>query len=244
MNTAPATSPTDAPTLAARLRAETKQLHTQAERSGVMGMLLRGTCPRPAYAALIASLEVIYEALERQLEVNAAHPAIAPLRMQGLARHATLRADLRSLAAATTSTLSAPGATVNAKGDTAQPSPHTEAQAYAAHLDRLGADDPTLLIAHAWLRYLGDLNGGQIVGRIVRESLGLGANATTFYDFPELPDPHAAALAWRAALDELPLDAETQSRIVDEACAGFHRHIALFVALLPPAQDAAESSAA
>lgn len=244
MNTAPATSPTDAPTLAARLRAETKQLHTQAERSGVMGMLLRGTCPRPAYAALIASLEVIYEALERQLDANAAHPAIAPLRMQGLARHASLRADLQSLAAEDAGTLAAPGDTPNATTAAAPPTPPAEAHAYAAHLDRLGADEPALLIAHAWLRYLGDLNGGQIVGRIVRESLGLSATATTFYDFPELPDPHAAAVAWRSALNELPLDAETESRILDEACAGFHRHIALFVALLPPAQDAAESSAA
>jgi heme oxygenase (biliverdin-producing, ferredoxin) len=218
----------DAQTLAARLRAETKRLHTQAERSGVMGALLRGACPRPAYAALIASLTVIYEALERQLEAHAAHPALAPLRLPGLARYHTLRADGEALAVL----------------DAHHADPAEEARAYAAHLDRLGTEDPALLIAHAWLRYLGDLNGGQIVGRIVRESLGLSAAVTTFYDFPALSDPHAAAAAWRAALDTLPLDAETQTRIVDEACAGFHRHIALFVTLLPPAQDAAESSAA
>jgi heme oxygenase (biliverdin-producing, ferredoxin) len=226
--TAPTASPSDAPTLAARLRAETKQLHTQAERSGVMGLLLRGVCPRPAYVALVASLEVIYEALERQLDANAAHPAIAPLRLQGLARHAALRADLQRL----TTTNAAPA------------TPPAEAHAYAAHLDQLGAEDPALLVAHAWLRYLGDLNGGQIVGRIVRESLGLDADDTTFYDFPALADPHAAAASWRSALNDLSLDADTQTRIVDEACAGFHRHIALFVALQPSAQDAAESSAA
>jgi heme oxygenase (biliverdin-producing, ferredoxin) len=225
---APTDAPTDVPTLAARLRADTKRLHTQAERSGVMGALLRGACPRPTYAALIASLAVIYEALERQLDANAAHPAIAPLQLSGLARHATLRADLEALAVL----------------DTHHAVPADEAFVYAAHLDQLGADDPALLIAHAWLRYLGDLNGGQIVGRIVRQSLDLDAAATTFYDFPDLPDPHAAAAAWRAALDALPLDANMQTRIVDEACAGFHRHIALFVALLPSTQDAAESSAA
>jgi len=224
----PTDAPTLAPTLAARLRSDTKRLHTQAERSGVMGALLRGACPRPTYAAMIASLAVIYEALERQLEVNAAHPAIAPLQLPGLARHATLRADLEALAAL----------------DTHHAVPADEACAYAAHLDQLGADDPALLIAHAWLRYLGDLNGGQIVGRIVRQSLDLDAAATTFYDFPDLPDPHAAAGVWRAALDTLPLDDDTQTRIVAEAAAGFHRHIALFNALLPPAQDAAESSAA
>jgi heme oxygenase len=228
MTTAPADRPADTPTLAARLRAETKQLHTLAERSGVMGALLRGACPRPAYAAMVASLAVIYEALERQLAANAAHPAIAPLQLPGLARHATLQADLQALA-----------------HDGSVPAlPAEEARTYAAHLDRLGVDDPALLVAHAWLRYLGDLNGGQIVGRIVRQSLELDAAATTFYDFPDLPDPHAAAAAWRAALDELPLDADTQSRIVAEAAAGFHRHIALFNALLPPTQDAAESSAA
>lgn len=228
MSTAATDAPIDAPTLAARLRAETKQLHTLAERSGVMGALLRGVCPRPAYAALVASLAIIYDALERQLDHNAAHPALAPLRLPGLARADALQADLAAL--------------TTAEEPTAYPA--EEAAAYAVHLTRLGEEDPALLVAHAWLRYLGDLNGGQIVGRIVRQSLELDAAATTFYDFPDLPDPHAAAAAWRAALDTLPLDADTQTRIVEEAAAGFHRHIALFNALLPPTQDAAESSAA
>jgi heme oxygenase len=211
--------------LSARLRADTRELHVQAERSGVMAGLLRGQLPLERYGALVAALYEIYDALEEGLDANAEHPAVAPLRRPGLARRAALAADLAVLrrlglapAAAT------PGAT-----------------SYAEHLRRVAADDPVRLVAHAWLRYLGDLNGGRILERVVRERLGVPEGAMAFYRFPALADPAAAAVQWRAALDELPIDAATVDALVAEASDGFHRHIALFEELAD-AQDAAEAS--
>ena len=116
-----------------------------------------------------------------------------------------------------------------------------------ARLRDLARIDPPRLIAHAWLRYLGDLNGGQIIGGIVRDSLQLPLGAPQFYEFPALIDPVADAGAWRVALDAAPFDAATHERIVDEACEGFRRHIRLFESIAPTpdasTQDAADSSA-
>lgn len=218
--------------LSQRLRTETKALHTQAERTGIMGQLLRGRASLPTYAALLMSLEPIYLALEEGLALHAQHPAIGPLVVPGFARAETLASDLRALVAL--------GVT--------PPAVAPDAKRYAAHLHELAQHDAPRLLAHAWLRYLGDLNGGQIIGRIVRESLALPSSATSFYEFPLLADPMAAAGAWRVALDDAPLDAATQTAIVDEAIDGFRRHIALFASLVPPGetadQDAADSSSA
>lgn len=215
-------------TLSAELRSATKALHTEAERSGIMGALLRGRCSREDYAALLASLEAIYGALETGLAQHAAHPLLAALHRPGFARQASLRADLAALHGLG---VSAPGALPN------------EAQRYVAQLQLLASDDPPRLLAHAWLRYLGDLNGGQIVGRIVRKALALPAEATTFYEFPGISDPQAEAAAWRDALDAVPMSGGTRESIVDEAITGFRRHIGLFRALAPAnAQDAAEES--
>jgi heme oxygenase len=217
-----------ATTLSAELRSATKELHTEAERSGIMGALLRGRCSREEYAALLTSLEAIYGALETGLAQHAAHPVLGALHRPGFARHASLRADLVAL---------------RALGVTVSGAVPNEAQRYVAQLQMLAADDPPRLLAHAWLRYLGDLNGGQIVARLVRKSLSLPAEATTFYDFPDFADPMAEAAAWREALDAAPLGAGTRESIVDEAITGFRRHIGLFRALAPAnAQDAAEES--
>lgn len=213
-------------TLSQGLRAATRELHVQAERAGVMGALLKGRLDRGAYVALLSSLHAIYGGLEDALDRNAEHPAIAPLPLGGLARRGALQHDLAAL---------------NGPSWRSDAPPHPLAREYAAHLRALGDTAPERLLAHAWLRYLGDLNGGQIVGRIVRESLRLAPEASTFYEFPSLPDPMAAAAAWRAALDAVPLSERERSAVIAEACAGFQRHIALFEALAG-AQDAAPST--
>jgi heme oxygenase len=215
------------PGLSATLRSETRELHVQAERAGAMGALLRGQLSLNGYAEMVAALLEIYDALERGLERNAAHPAIAALRHPGLARRGALASDLAVL------TRLGVAPTVVAE----------PAHAYAAHLTQLAEREPLRLVAHAWLRYLGDLNGGRILERIVREKIGVPDGAMSFYRFPALSDPAAAAVSWRLALDAIPLDAESVQMLVDEASDGFRRHIALFEALSPP-QDAAGSSSA
>ena len=217
--------------LSARLRAQTKALHVEAERTGIMAYLLRGKATLPAYAALMVSLRELYVALEDGLAAQASHPALGPLLVPGFARATAIATDLRALTALGVSL----------------PPAAPEARNYAAHLRDITRADPPRLMAHAWLRYLGDLNGGQIIGGIVRDSLGLSLEATQFYEFPALPDPMAAAAAWRVTLDATPFDATMHDRIVDEACDGFRRHIRLFESLTPTdarGQDAADSSSA
>ncbi len=211
--------------LSALLRSETRELHLRAERSGVMAALLRGQLSLDGYAQLVAALLEIYDALEAGLERNALHPSVAPLRQPGLARRAALASDLAVLT----------------RLGVAPALPAPDAVEYADHLHRIASEDPTRLVAHAWLRYLGDLNGGRILERIVRDRLCVPEGAMSFYRFPALADPASAAIAWRLALDAIPLSEGRRQMLVAEAAEGFRRHIALFESL-GVAQDAAGSS--
>ena len=215
--------------LSSLLRTETRELHVQAERSGAMGALLRGRLPLEGYGAMVAALYEIYDALEEGLERHGAHPAIAALRLPGLARRAALTSDLAVLRRLGMAPLEATA----------------EARRYAEHLRELAQRDPVLLVAHAWLRYLGDLNGGRVLERVVRERIGVPEGAMAFYRFPAIADPTAAAMAWRAALDGIACDEALRQRLVDEAADGFRRHIAMFEELGAASgvpQDAAEAS--
>ncbi len=198
-----------------RLHDETKSLHTTAERSGVMQELLRGTISAATYAMLLSSLRAIYVALEEGLRSHADAPTLAGLDASAFARTAALESDLAALV-----------------GDPAEwPAPHAVAAAYAAHVAERSRTRPELLLAHAWLRYLGDLNGGQILARIIRSHPALAILPTAFYEFPALADPRAAAAQWRAALDAAPLSGDQHDGLIAEAQDGFRRHIALFEAL-------------
>lgn len=65
-------------------------------------------------------------------------------------------------------------------------SPPDALTAYTSHLAALSSHDPSLLLAHAYVRYLGDLSGGQIMKRKLRRAYGLEGDdnkGLTFYDF-------------------------------------------------------------
>lgn len=213
--------------LARRLREETQALHTAAERSGAMRALLRGRLDRPSYARLLRALHAIYDALERGLAAAAHRPAVAALHRPALARAGRLARDLDVVAGA---------------GWTEALAPLPAARAYAERLDRLAAHDPDRLVAHAYVRYLGDLSGGQHVARAVRRAFALEPErGAAFYEFPEVADADAFKAEWRAALDALPVDAAGADAIVDEARWAFAAHAALF-AELADAGDGADGA--
>jgi len=216
------------PGLASRLRTGTQALHAAVERAGVMPALLRGRLDLASYCRLLASLQAIYRPLEAALRRHASHPFIEPLALEPLFRTDPIAADLACL-------------------DPAPPGrPPAPALEYAAHLARLDAEAPLLLVAHAYVRYLGDLSGGQRLRTIVSESFALThGRGTAFYDFgpPAAVGQRAAAL--RAGLDALPLDAASADLVVGEARGAFERHGRLFEALAaerPPAAAGADRS--
>lgn len=195
-----------------RLRLATRQLHTEAERSGAMAALVQGRLPHAGYQRLLAELHRLYGALEAALDANAAQPWLAGVWAGPLRRTAALARDLGPAAAATTS---APACDATA--------------AYVQRVRQLGdAGDPALL-AHVYTRYLGDLHGGQILHALVHRRYP--GQTTSFYDFGGAEAVAALRHALRDALAAAPLTAPEADRVVAEACWSFEQHRRLFEAL-------------
>ena len=65
--------------------------------------------------------------------------------------------------------------------------PPAQFSAYTARLRKLGESEPAALLAHAYVRYLGDLSGGQFIRRRIAKAYGLSDGAgTAFYEFKQL----------------------------------------------------------
>ena len=201
-------------TLADKLRAGTAPSHRMVEHTAFVRDLLAGRIDRPSYCALLRNLHTIYAALEPALQQHASHRAVAPLHNAALYRAAPLAEDLVFLHGARW---------------------HDElpalpaALAYAHRVHELARDNPALLVAHAYVRYLGDLSGGQLVRRAVTRSLGLpDAAGTAFYDFGPPAAVTALAAQFRRGLVAVAGAVESEADIVDEANDGFRRHERLF----------------
>lgn len=210
-----------APSLAQRLKAATGDEHRRVERTGLMAGLLRGCIDRPAYVALLHNLRAIYAALEPALQRQAARAGIGPVVLPELFRCAAIERDLTDL---------------EGVAGAAQVALQPATTAYVQRLRELEAGQPELLVAHAYVRYLGDLSGGQQLRRIVARALGLaGAAGTSFYDFGDAARVASLAQRFRCGLDAVGADSAGAEAIVAEARSAFGRHCHVFEQLATPA---------
>jgi heme oxygenase len=205
--------PTVGPALAERLRLETRALHAEAERTGVMAELLHGRLGRAAYCALLRNLHAIYAALEAALGAHRGDAMIGAVQSPALLREAALAQDLE--------TLHGP-----AWRDDIDVAP--AATEYVLRLQALAAEASPQLVAHAYVRYLGDLHGGQLLKRRIAAQLGLGDAGTHFYEFGDASQVQALIARFRGALGAMQPAAGVVDFIVAEACWAFGQHKRLF----------------
>ncbi|BDB45081.1 MULTISPECIES: biliverdin-producing heme oxygenase [Mycobacterium] len=181
--------------------------HEAAEHSPYVSELLSGRVNRQGYADYLLRLRVIYQALEEAVRAHRDDPLVAAVYDPALERLAAIDADLEYWA---------PGA-----------GHQVDSPAARAYRDRLAAASwGGALVAHHYTRYLGDLSGGQAIGKILDRTFGLDGAGLSFYEFPMRPKPYKDA--YRARLDGLDLDAEQIDRAVDEVKIAFNLNQALF----------------
>jgi heme oxygenase (biliverdin-producing, ferredoxin) len=204
-------SPSD---LMQRLRGATRELHARAERTGVMAELLARTITVDDYADLLLALRAIYGALEL---------ALAQWRPQLVALGVSLVASERCAA------LEADLATFAPRRQWRPMSPPTAALEMVERLHRLRVDSAHRLLAHAYVRFLGDLHGGQILAPLVSARFGLdGEEGTRFYRFGDGARVVALRAQLRSQLSGARLSGPQASDVVDESIWSFEAHCRLF----------------
>ena len=90
---------------------------------------------------------------------------------------------------------------------------------------------PEAMLAHHYVRYLGDLSGGQVIARMVQRHYGIDPAGLNFYHFAEIPKPKPYKDRYRETLDGLDVDAGTRRRILDAAIDSFELNRRVFADL-------------
>lgn len=198
--------------LADVLRSRTRALHRKAERCGIVAEILNGRINRGGYLLLLRNLHPVYAALEDCLEAARHHPQVAPLAEPAVYRTAAIEADLETLYG----------------NDWRRGLPLLPAaEAYARRIGTARGEQVVRLIGHSYTRYLGDLNGGQVLRRLLGRSLGIGSEGLSFYDFPALADLAGFRAGYREAFNAVPLSPAEVEAAAEEAALAFRHNIVL-----------------
>ncbi|KAM3864224.1 heme oxygenase 1a [Diretmus argenteus] len=173
----------------------------------------KGQITLPQYKLLLCSLYEIYKALEEELDRNASHPGVAPIYFpQELARLESLERDLEHFFGPDwRKKIITPAAT----------------QRYEQRLRKIGRENPMLLVAHAYTRYLGDLSGGQVLGKITQKSIGRN-EGLSFFQFPGVTSPHRFKQLYRSRMNSIELTGEEREAVLEEAGSAFEFNIQVF----------------
>ncbi|KAF8236397.1 hypothetical protein L208DRAFT_651410 [Tricholoma matsutake] len=230
--------------LATLLRETTRHAHEKAERSSGATTLVSGKLSLDDYIRQLMMLWYIYDALERALDRHATHPSLEPTYNPTLlARAPSLAADISYLLQVPETSWTSHPACVKLRK-----SMPTSLTAYVSRIEEQApAADPTSLLAHSYVRYLGDLSGGQIIRRMVSKTYGLDENAgpgLSFYAFKSLTSQNAANQGEMNRIKEWfregmntagnLLSVDVKASVVEEANIAFELNTALLNAIQTP----------
>ncbi|KAG6829510.1 hypothetical protein H0H92_004312 [Tricholoma furcatifolium] len=226
--------------LATLLREGTRKAHETVENSPGALALLSGRLPKQEYIRYLMMLWHVYDAFEQALETHAAHPTLEPTYNPTLlARGPPLAADIAFLLDIPESTWKNHPMHLALLKDT--PPALT---AYVRRIGELSASpDPSPLLAHSYVRYLGDLSGGQIIRRTIGKAYGLDeqqGSGLSFYAFKELTSSKPATQGemkhikewFRAGMNKAGDQGEkVKEAVVSEANTAFELNTGLFTAI-------------
>jgi heme oxygenase len=194
------------------LREATREEHTAAETRGFITRLMGGELEEGDYWRLMAQYLPVYEALEQSIAAAAeVDPLAAAFHDTRLGRVAAIRLDI--------------AARFGEDVEIDPPLPVTER--YARRIRE--ATVPQLL-AHHYLRYLGDLSGGQAIGALVARHYQVPREQLAMWDFSDIDKPKRVKDEYRARLDGI-TDPEVRDEFLAETKLGYELAGELFAAL-------------
>lgn len=201
--------------LSVAMREGSRAQHDAAESSVFVEELMAGRVSAAGYVAYLRTLHGVYVALEEVGRELADHPVAGRVIDPALDRAGAIEADIATWSV----------------GAAEEELVAVEAAQHYVDLVEATRVQPELYVAHHYTRYLGDLSGGQAIGRLLDREFGLGGSGVEFYAFADIPRVKPYKDAYRVALDELPVTADQHEALVIEVQRSFSANQAIFAEL-------------
>ena len=196
--------------LADELKLRTAKLHKLAEKTGVVADVINQSASLPEYILYARNLIPIYQTLEKPIAHLAHAETLTPFLDYRIKRSNHLLSDLDNLI----------------DRDVWAKLPLMKATTiYKAHIEDTSNTTPLAMLGHLYVRYLGDLNGGQLLQRLLKESFKLDKRGLSFYNFPKIKDIKQYRLNYRDRFNSLCVTNTERKQIINTAIMAFEFNI-------------------
>lgn len=203
--------------LADLLKSETWNLHKEAETTGFINQVLRGTASLPGYISFLKNLKPIYEKMESSRRWLETYPSLKPYIGEPIARTHAIETDLEHLRTLCKEPVC--------------PAIFPNTLTYQADIEKALTQNHPAMLAHIYVRYLGDLNGGLVLQRLLGKNLGLPEECLNFYNFPKIDNVSGFKKDFRKALNDIALPEDDEDRAIEAAKNAFRFNVALSTTL-------------
>jgi len=187
-----------AESLSAQLHSRTKDVHDASDKLINVKLMVALTDVQ-VYGTVLKDFFHVYRAIEDGLDQCRDDPRIFGLRDPRWFRAAQLEQDVAFF--------------LGPKYD-AEPSP--AAKKYLDRISYVVSTDPLLLVAYAHSMFLASLAGGQILGAIVKRTLGLSTDeGLAFFDYGDV-NSKSLRSEFKTKIDEIEINDKDKDRLIEE----------------------------
>ena len=195
------------------LKEGTKESHSAAENTKFVASFLRGVVDYEEYRKLLTNFYYVYDTMEQRIR-ESEDPMVQAVRSESLERKEGIERDLEYYYGADWKEKQIPSDACNK---------------YCHRINEVAEENPFLLVAHHYTRYIGDLSGGKILkeitARVLKPPVGKGLD---FYEFPSIPDAKLFKQNYRAVLDNLGTTVPQENALIAEANYAFELNMNMF----------------
>jgi len=199
--------------LATALKEGTKESHSAAENTKFVASFLRGVVDYEEYRKLLTNFYYVYDTMEQRIR-ETEDPMVQAIKSEDLERKEAIERDLEYYYGPDWKEKQIPSEACNK---------------YCHRLNEVAEQNPYLLVAHHYTRYIGDLSGGKILkeitARVLNPPEGKGLD---FYEFPSIPNAKLFKQNYRACLDNLGTDSSQENALITEANYAFRLNMYMF----------------
>lgn len=183
-----------------QIKVSTDAAHAQAENAQFIASLMGGALDKLAYRDYLTAFLPIYIRMEELLKERQESQLISYFSHRALDRAEEISNDIAALDAKLNRSLN-----------------ENSLKSVNDYLERLNPDiTDARLLAHHYIRYLGDLSGGQAISKLVARHYAIEAGALTFYDFAQIGDTVFYKKRYRDLLNLVPFTEQDKIEFLDE----------------------------
>lgn len=182
------------------LTEKTSVLHKIAERSGFNKVLFEGKATREMYGKYLLHKYHIYDAIESMMDEHTKNDLFSKFLFPELKRKQMLADDLNQFIG---------------KGWEKEDQLST-VSSYVYRIHKIAAENPGLLIAHAYVQYFADLSGGFIIKKILKQQYNYAENELNAYAFNQIENVDEFKKNYLDLMNDLVEELQLEDEFIEE----------------------------